>query len=167
MVSPFRPWSELNSTNDQPPNNFFACSPEHPVRSHRPEPGPWLASAFPALTATLAPGDVLYIPPLWWHQLTSIGSAVSVSVWTKPHYIEALEILLAGEGEAFPLSDPGDPSPGTTLRVFGFNLFEALGEDGGEDGDRGFAWPSLESFLARFVLPTRFAHLPTLRPARG
>jgi lysine-specific demethylase 8 len=32
-------------------------------------------------TATLTPGDALFIPRLWWHQLVSDGISISVNSW--------------------------------------------------------------------------------------
>lgn len=29
------------------------------------------------------PGDVLYLPPLWFHHVTALSISISVSVWTK------------------------------------------------------------------------------------
>jgi jumonji domain-containing protein 7 len=33
------------------------------------------------LRLTLQAGDLLYIPPLWWHQMTSLDFSISVSHW--------------------------------------------------------------------------------------
>lgn len=41
---------------------------------------PLFASA-PFLEYVLEPGDVLYIPPLWWHYVKSLSSSASVSFW--------------------------------------------------------------------------------------
>ena len=32
-------------------------------------------------TAVVEPGEVLYIPPLWWHQLRSLSFSISVNTW--------------------------------------------------------------------------------------
>ena len=32
---------------------------------------------------TLAPGEMLYIPPFWWHQVHSVEAAISVSFWWR------------------------------------------------------------------------------------
>jgi len=34
------------------------------------------------LSVTLAPGEVLYIPPLWYHYTTSLSPSASLNVWT-------------------------------------------------------------------------------------
>jgi hypothetical protein len=43
---------------------------------------PQFASAR-ALEAVLQPGDVLYLPPLWFHHVSALTSSMSVSVWTR------------------------------------------------------------------------------------
>ena len=34
-----------------------------------------------AMTVVLEPGDLLYIPPKWWHALRSEDPSISVSMW--------------------------------------------------------------------------------------
>jgi ribosomal protein L16 Arg81 hydroxylase len=34
-----------------------------------------------AMTAVLEPGDLLYMPPLWWHAMRSEDISASVSMW--------------------------------------------------------------------------------------
>ncbi|XP_065350020.1 bifunctional peptidase and arginyl-hydroxylase JMJD5-like isoform X3 [Cloeon dipterum] len=50
-------------------------------------PDPDRFPLFPAtqgLSCLLAPGDVLYIPPKWWHHVRSLTPSLSVSYWWKP-----------------------------------------------------------------------------------
>ena len=42
----------------------------------QPAPGPW------EQVTTLQPGDVLYNPHRWWHEVYTAGQAVAFSVWT-------------------------------------------------------------------------------------
>jgi hypothetical protein len=35
----------------------------------------------PLLDCTLGPGDLLFIPSLWWHQAASVGTSISVNLW--------------------------------------------------------------------------------------
>eukprot|EP00191_Tetraselmis_sp_GSL018_P023361 CAMPEP_0177625492 /NCGR_PEP_ID=MMETSP0419_2-20121207/30131_1 /TAXON_ID=582737 /ORGANISM="Tetraselmis sp., Strain GSL018" /LENGTH=267 /DNA_ID=CAMNT_0019126447 /DNA_START=342 /DNA_END=1143 /DNA_ORIENTATION=+ len=37
--------------------------------------------ALPGLRVTLVPGDVLYVPHGWWHQVRSLSTSISVNVW--------------------------------------------------------------------------------------
>ena len=38
-----------------------------------------------ALECVLAPGDALYIPPYWWHQVLSEGRSLAVNFWWSVH----------------------------------------------------------------------------------
>lgn len=38
-----------------------------------------------ALEGLLEPGDVLYIPPFWWHLVRSLEESMSVNFWWKAH----------------------------------------------------------------------------------
>lgn len=35
------------------------------------------------LTFTLIPGDVLYIPPFWFHRVEAMSTSISISLWTE------------------------------------------------------------------------------------
>ena len=37
------------------------------------------------LTVVLDPGDMLWLPPEWWHQVTALDTCVSVNFWWQPH----------------------------------------------------------------------------------
>lgn len=57
-----------------------------------------------AIHLELAPGDVLYMPPGWWHQTRSLETNISVNIWWAPlfswinftHPFKALNVLLFG-----------------------------------------------------------------------
>jgi Cupin-like domain len=34
-----------------------------------------------AMSATMEPGDMLFLPPGWWHGMRSEDSSISVSMW--------------------------------------------------------------------------------------
>ena len=38
----------------------------------------------PCLEAVLEPGDILFLPALWWHNVLSIDAAISVNYWWRP-----------------------------------------------------------------------------------
>jgi lysine-specific demethylase 8 len=45
---------------------------------------PLLSQARP-VEVLLAPGDVLYLPPYWWHQVRSLDQSISVNYWWRAH----------------------------------------------------------------------------------
>jgi len=36
-------------------------------------------------------GDVLYVPPMWFHQVTALETAVSVNVWSPSKYLDRID----------------------------------------------------------------------------
>jgi len=36
-----------------------------------------------ALEAVLGPGDMLYLPPMWWHYVEALDLSISVNVWSQ------------------------------------------------------------------------------------
>ena len=69
---------------------------QHPAPSHSHRQSRILdlssvnASEFPMFkdaplqAVTVGPGDVLYIPPLWFHNVKALTTSISVSVWSYP-----------------------------------------------------------------------------------
>ncbi len=43
-----------------------------------------------AVQAVLEPGDLLYMPPLWFHEVESQSMSISVNVWTDSHQTELM-----------------------------------------------------------------------------
>ena len=43
----------------------------------------------------LEPGDLLYMPPLWWHMVESVDVSISVNVWTDSKQSEVMEQVFA------------------------------------------------------------------------
>lgn len=50
---------------------------------------PLLRQAAP-LEGVLEPGDVLYMPPYWWHQVRSLDLSISVNFWWLPHLAQCV-----------------------------------------------------------------------------
>jgi len=49
-----------------------------------------LYSNLSAVETTLAPGEVLFIPAMWFHQVTAVDSSISVNMWSATHAIQAV-----------------------------------------------------------------------------
>jgi hypothetical protein len=50
---------------------------------------PLLRQAAP-MEGVLEPGDVLYMPPYWWHQVHSLDLSISVNFWWLPHLAQCV-----------------------------------------------------------------------------
>ena len=50
-----------------------------------------LAESVRALEVVLQPGDLLYMPPLWFHLVESMDVSISVNVWTDSHQTAVME----------------------------------------------------------------------------
>ena len=49
-----------------------------------------------ALVVELARGDVLVLPPFWWHEVTTLADSISVNVWShSPEYMAAMRAYAA------------------------------------------------------------------------
>ncbi len=48
-----------------------------------------------AVEVVLEPGDLLYMPPLWFHEVESLTVSVSVNVWTDSRQTELVERLFS------------------------------------------------------------------------
>ena len=44
-----------------------------------------------AIEALLGPGDMLYIPPNWWHEVEAVNVSLSVNAWSNSGESEAME----------------------------------------------------------------------------
>lgn len=104
----------------------------------------------PYATVTLRPGDALYIPPHWFHRVTTIGSGVrigldddhtysplsiSLSLWTEVSRLR--DLVERARGSLVPFEE--DWSPATLrarARLFLRDVLDRLGHDAnvGEDG---------------------------------
>ena len=48
-----------------------------------------------AVEVVLGPGDLLYIPPLWFHEVESLSVSISVNVWTDSQQTELVERIFS------------------------------------------------------------------------
>ncbi|MDX2547094.1 cupin-like domain-containing protein [Streptomyces sp. WI04-05B] len=60
-------------------HNASAIDPEAPDLEAFPE-----FAGLDAWEAVLEPGDLLYLPPFWWHQVSGLQGGVSLSIWWRP-----------------------------------------------------------------------------------
>ncbi|XP_017879809.1 HSPB1-associated protein 1 isoform X2 [Ceratina calcarata] len=69
--------------------NFFCATKEDETKILKLEEGPRLV--------TLEPGDVLFVPPGWWHYVESLDLSVSVNIWlpiTADHVSRVKEAIV-------------------------------------------------------------------------
>ena len=50
-----------------------------------------LADSPAALMVDLEPRDVLYIPPMWFHEAQALSSSIGVNIWTQPTEVAAAD----------------------------------------------------------------------------
>jgi hypothetical protein len=79
------------------PYSFFTGSPNFAHADlERPDFERWPRSArVRALVGRLAPGDGVFIPARWWHQVRTESTSVSVNVW----WGEGVSLLIAATAE--------------------------------------------------------------------
>eukprot|EP00004_Rigifila_ramosa_P008878 TRINITY_DN2033_c0_g3_i1.p3 TRINITY_DN2033_c0_g3~~TRINITY_DN2033_c0_g3_i1.p3 ORF type:complete len:240 (-),score=67.47 TRINITY_DN2033_c0_g3_i1:293-1012(-) len=65
-----QPFPFLHPSHAQSQQDIFAVGPE-------------AAGAFAGWRADLEPGDVLYLPPCWWHCVVATSLSVSVNIWSE------------------------------------------------------------------------------------
>jgi hypothetical protein len=59
-----------------------------------------------AYIAKLQPGDVLYVPPYWWHHVRSKGLSVSLASWSNSKVFQRLKEVYETELQIDTFSDP-------------------------------------------------------------
>lgn len=73
-------------------------------------------AAHSGIEVVVHPGDVLYLPPFWFHQVTSLETAISVNTWFVSPEIEAMDAAWA---ETLPFNDQwSDEAFAVGVRVF-------------------------------------------------
>jgi len=51
----------------------------------------------PLMIAEVGPGDLIYIPSLWWHQVRSLDMSVSINLW----WLRGPMVMVARAAELF------------------------------------------------------------------
>lgn len=76
-----------------------------------------------AVEVTLGPGDLLYMPPLWFHHVEALSVSISVNVWTDSGQTEVMERV-----HALPLPTSGVrwPTAHTSAMAASLLLFSLL-----------------------------------------
>jgi len=93
-----------------------------------------------AVEAILEPGDVLYLPPMWFHHVTALEMSVSVSIWSRPQ-----ETLNMWEVERLPLPISKEMTPDMKALAMRIYLDIILGDVlGGHDKAVAFVEALLE-----------------------
>lgn len=152
LLAPPSAHSELNLYPWLHPLGIFTSRPQQPSLSTQPPPHPAEAAALvDAVTADLGPGDVLYLPPLWFHTAVA-GSrtpSIAVNIWSS-----SAEADLPGLDDVPPLPtallEPASPLARrfTLLAVTFVALVEAAL---GIDGASAHAWVEAELWDGRYV----------------
>ncbi len=108
--------------------------------------------AFPALRdaspleVLLEPGDLLYLPPYWWHMVRSLDAAISINFWWRTHLVQCLCMApLYFLPAAFEAGVLGEEI--AKLDTRGFNGLDAMAR---HFCDHGYAWAG--AFLAAEAL---------------
>ncbi|MDX2170651.1 MAG: cupin-like domain-containing protein, partial [Deltaproteobacteria bacterium] len=77
--------------------NFSRFDPEHPDYERFP-----LSRAVQPVELVLAPGDALYLPSLWWHQVRALDVSASLNFWFADgwlaHLVRAAEVVKRSRG---------------------------------------------------------------------
>eukprot|EP00051_Salpingoeca_urceolata_P012180 m.151137 g.151137 ORF g.151137 m.151137 type:complete len:483 (-) comp17400_c0_seq5:161-1609(-) len=109
---------------------------------------PWLPFEGPVkipkgIVVDLNPGDLLYLPPLWFHEVESVGLSLSVNAWTDTEQTTASAAMF---DVGLPVRDLGpalDPVSDSAARVL-----EGFGAVFAECG-RGHTWTGMLRVLVR------------------
>ncbi len=100
----------------------FPDSHAHARQSPTPV-DPYLVEELGGATLTVHPGDVLYIPPYWFHEITSLSDlTVSANFWCpEPLTLSLIHLFSKGNKEGSLLPIPEDWLP--LQRVIGLRYF--------------------------------------------
>jgi len=98
-----------------------------------------------AFEAHLQPGDLLYVPPFWWHRVEALTHSVSLSTWSHTNVYEAMWAVYGYHLKLDTIENPTGKL--YALRLYIDLLLKKL-----------VGFQSSESFIHRMV-QTRFAPL--------
>lgn len=95
------------------------------------------------LEVTVRPGEVLFVPPLWGHHVTSLSRSTSISIWS--HCPETRRVQ--NTFRETPLPFPADLSPPVLALAMRLHLGAMVGQilPGGEAGTNAFYTRLFES----------------------
>lgn len=80
-----------------------------------------------AIVADLQPGDVLYVPPHWWHQPISMTPCVSLATWSRaPMWPDSLTHIYYGRTMAFADAALERATRATLLHTHFASVFRAI-----------------------------------------
>jgi hypothetical protein len=80
-----------------------------------------------SLVAVLEPGDVLYVPPYWWHQPLSVSPSISIATWSQASiWPDHLRHIYYSREFAFMDASLGFPERSTLLNRFFVGIFQVL-----------------------------------------
>lgn len=103
-----------------------------------------------AFEAVLNAGDVLYVPPLWFHQVTALNTSISVSVWSHAKASSEYEDMMKRQ---LPILKSWNlPERASALRLLLESLFVNLNLPGGHNA---------ASFVHWTLLDNRYRHMGT------
>ena len=104
-----------------------------------------------ARTVELAPGEMLYLPPLWFHEVEALGATtISANVWSAARSVARMRAAWESALPLRPDAWPIEATVAVAARLVRAVVARALGGGGGGGGDA-------LGFLSALV-ETRYAH---------